>query len=458
MLLLVKPYFESHVITPVIGLGYISSYLKANGFEVKIIDAVKENISNDTIVEYANKIKPEAIGISVLSLYTKEAFDLSRKLKAYGHKVIIGGVHPTYEPYKTLTDSKCDYVIAGEGELPFLALAKNNYENNNIKGVYSLDNLKNENQKFEIAESIQDLDSIPFPDWEQINPYTYPIAPHGVVVKKPPVAGIMASRGCPYSCMFCSSSNLYRKSVRFRSPKNVVDEMEYLNKKFNVKEIQFLDDNLTLKKDYVLSICQQIIDRKLKIHWSCPNGIRADRFDEEIAAKMKKSGCYLLTFGVESADNTVLTKMKKNESIETIENAINIAHRHKFITTGNFILGFPCDNINTINKTIRFAENSKLDLAQFAIFRLLPGSELYNRIVKNNPDIKIDDSCSSFAGVEYIPESLKDYSLIDLQGKAFRHFYLKPHRFLNSFKFIHLNQIKYLFMRLKEYHFFKLFR
>ena len=454
MLLLIKPKFNSHIITPVIGLGYIASYLKKNGFDVKIIDALKENLSNDDIVKLANELKPEAIGVSVLSLYTEEAYDLSHKLKDCGFKVIIGGIHPTYEPYNTLIDSKCDYVIVGEGENAFLDLAKNNYVNNNIKGVYSLDNLTSREQPFECAEFVENLDSIPFPDWEQINPHSYPLAPHGVIVKKPPVGIVMASRGCPYSCIFCSSSNLFGKKVRFRSPENVVDEIEYLYKNFNIKEFQFIDDNLTLKKDYVLSICKQIIERKIKIHWSCPNGIRADRFDDEIADLMKKAGCYLLTFGIESADNDVLKTIKKNETIETIENAINISAKHKFITTGNFILGLPGDNKQTVQKTVDFAVKSKLNLAQFSVLRLLPGSELYKKIMKD----KFQNTCvSSFTQVDYVPENLDKQYLIKMQGTAFRKFYLAPKRVLNFFKYVHFSQLKYLLLRLKEYHFFKFF-
>ena len=455
MLLLIKPKVNSHIITPHIGLGYISSYLKSYGFDVKIIDATKENIDDDELLEYINKTKPEAIGISVLSFYTKEAFGLSIKLKEAGYKVIIGGVHATFSPYETLVDSKCDYVIVGEGEISFLKLAQNNYVNNNIKGVYSLDNLKSEDQPFEKSEVVKDLDSLPFPDWEQMNPHTYPFAPHGVIVKSSPAASIMASRGCPYGCTFCCSSRLYDRTVRFRSPKNVVDEIEYLYKKFNIKEFKFIDDNLTLKKDYVISICKQIIDRNLKIYWSCPNGIRADKFDDEIADLMKKAGCYLLTFGVESADNRVLKEIKKCETIETIDKAIDIANKHKIITTGNFIIGFPFDDIESINKTIDYAVKSKLDFAHFSIFRLLPGCELYSQIKPNNKDFQFDKSSASLAGVDYISEKLQSYNLPYLQGKAFRNFYLKPRRIFKFFRHIHFMQLGYLIKRVMEYHFFK---
>ena len=452
MLLLIKPYFKTHLIAPVIGLGYIASYLKSKGYEVEILDALRLNMDINDVIQYANKIKPEAIGISVLSLYSKEAFILSRKLKENGHKIIIGGVHATFAPYETLIESNCDYVIAGEGEIAMYMLAKNNYTNNNIKGVYSLQNLKNFEETYEYADEIENLDELPFPDWKQIDPRLYPIAPQGVIVKKTPVGIIMSSRGCPYSCTFCSSCNLFKKKLRFRSAKNVIDEIEYLHNFFNVKEFQFIDDNLTLNKDFILSLCKEIKNRNLNICWSCPTGIRADKFDEEIASAMIDAGCYLITFGIESSDNELLNKIKKRENIEVISAAIKIAKKTGIMIVGNFILGLPGETEHSINKTINYAVNSDLDFAQFAILRLLPGSELYKTYMDNKD---LTYSVSSFSQVDYIPDSLTENKLIELQGKAFRKFYFSKMRMFKAIKFIHFAQIKYLIFRLFEYHFFK---
>ncbi|MDO9577106.1 MAG: radical SAM protein [Candidatus Cloacimonadales bacterium] len=448
-IILIRPRYKSHLITPPLGLGYLSSYLQKHGIETIIIDALRDNISNDEVLSKIMVGKPDAVGITCLTAFYNEVVDLSLKFKKQNIKIIIGGVHPTFLPQQTLQESECDFVILGEGEKALLKLLQNGLDNAEIPGVYSLADFSQDDLEIVKAERIENLDELPFPDWEQIDPNSYPPAPHGALIKHYPVAPITTTRGCPYSCTFCASPGFYNRQIRFRSPENVIEEIKFLIKNFGVKEIHFEDDNLTLKRDHIEKICQLMIKNNIKISWACPNGIRADAVYESLIKLMKKSGCYLIAFGVESADPQILENIGKHESIETIENSINMAYRARLSCQGFFIFGLPGETKETLEKTINFAKKSKLDRAQFIILDVLPGSKLWNDLQgKFEPNWHKN----SYKEPEWIPEGVTKKMLLQSQAKAFREFYFtSPLRFLKLTLLIRPKQIKYLLQRLFDY-------
>lgn len=447
-IILVRPYYDSHIITPPIGVGYLASYLKKYGHEAIIIDALRDQMKNNELIEKIKLEKPDAVGITCLTAFYSQVVELSKMLKENEIKCFIGGVHPTFLPYLTLVDSNADFVICGEGEKALLELVENNFVNNGIQGVYSKENLLDENQKTEKAIGVENLDEIPFPDWEQIAPKLYPLAPHGVIVKNYPIGVITSSRGCPYECLFCASPGFYDRKIRLRSPENVLDEIEYLVKNFGVKEIHFEDDNLTLNREHIEKICNLMLERKLEISWACPNGIRADKFDEDLAKLMKKSGCHYFSFGIESANPEILTNIKKRETLETIEKAIKIADKAGMVCNGFFIFGLPGETKESINETINFAIRSKLSRAQFLILDVLPGSELWSSL---KDKFKPNWNKNSYKEPEWLPEGISGEYLMDVQTKAFKTFYYRPTILYKLIKFIKLNQIKFLIKRMFDY-------
>ena len=368
-------------------------------------------------------------------------------------RVIIGGVHPTFLPFRTLSDSGCDFVICGEGEIPLSRLIKNNFNPKGIKGVYHQGNLKSENQKTEFAEIVQNIDDLPFPDWEQMDPRKYDKAHHGLLVRHFPIGVVIATRGCPYGCTFCSSPNFCKRHIRFRSPGNIVDEIEYLVKTFKVREIHFEDDNLTLKRDHTERLCRLIIDRGLKISWACPNGIRADKVDRELIKLMKRSGCYYFSFGVESASLEILKNIKKKISLDVIEKSISIANREGISTQGFFVFGLPGETKETIEQTIEFAGKTKLSRAQFAILDVLPGSELWDTL---KGEFEPNWAKNSYKEPEWIPQGLTKQDLLDAQSRAMRKFYFRPRIFFKLIRHLRINQVFILFKRLKEQRVFKI--
>jgi len=451
-IVLVRPNYNSHIITPPLGLGYLSSYLKISGIETVIIDGLRERLELRRMVGRILDLKPDAVAITCLTAFYKEVVLLSRELKKNKIATIIGGQHPTFLPYQTLVESQADYVVCGEGEIPLLELVRKNLCNDHIQGVYSLENLKNERQDIMKSQIVENLDELPFPDWAQMNPKSYTQAPHGAAIKGFPIGVMITSRGCPYECTFCASPKFCDRKIRFRTPENVVGEIEYLIKTYKVKEIHFEDDNLTLNVENVKKLCRLLIEKKIKINWACPNGIRADNISPGLIELMKESGCYYFAYGIESVNPQILKNIKKRESIETIERAIEISCGAGISTQGFFIFGLPGETATTIEEDINFAVRSGLSRAQFIILDVLPGSELWDTLRgKFIPNWEKE----SFREPEWLPEGITREQLLAAQSNAFRKFYLRPKIFFQLLKLVRPRQIFYLIKRLKVYRLFK---
>lgn len=449
---LIRPNYKSHIITPPLGIGYLASSLKKHGIKVKIIDALKENLNHQAVLERVINFKADAVGITCLTAFYDEVVSLSKAVKEKNLRVIIGGVHPTFLPYQTLVDSQADYVVCGEGEIAFVKLAKMKFVNRNIQGVYCRKDLEKGKPVIK-AETITNLNDLPFPDWRQLDPTTYPKAPHGAVAKGFPIGVIMTTRGCPYQCTFCASRRFYDSKIRYRTPENVVKEIKFLIKNFGIKEVHFEDDNLTLKREHIEKICQLIIKNNLKISWACPNGIRADRVDEKLIKLMKKSGCYFFAFGVESANPRILENIKKLETINVVKRSIEAAHKVGIECQGFFIFGLPGETAKTIRESINFAKKSKLTRAHFMILDILPGSELWDKLKGQfTPNWRKN----SYKEPEWLPKGLTKKQLMDAQSKAIREFYFRPSVFFRLVKSIKPQQIKFVIDRIKDYRIFKI--
>lgn len=441
---LVKPNYHAHLITPPLGIGYVSSFLKSKGYEVIIVDGLNRNLNDEQIIKEVETC--ELVGLSVLSAYYLRAKELSEKLKAAGKIVVWGGVHATVMPDHVLKETKADYVVCGEGEMTaweLIQALENNHDTEGIPGLYS-----RSTQRFIPREFIQDLDSLPFPDWAALDPRTYQKAPHGALIKNFPVAPITSTRGCPYECTFCVSPKMWRRSIRFRSPKNVVDEIEYLAKEFGIKEIHFEDDNFTLKREHAATVCEEIMRRHLKISFTTPNGIRADKVDEDLLLLMKKAGCYFVGFGIESGNQYIIDNIKKHEKLEIVEKAIRLAHKVGLMTQGFFIFGLPGETKDSIKQTIKFAKSVPLDRAQFLLLDLIPGSELWEQ---HKNEIVYDYTKKSFQDTTWVPPTISEQDLKAAQPTAFREFFFRPRQIWSIVKYFKPSQLKFVLRRLKDF-------
>ncbi|MFC1646381.1 B12-binding domain-containing radical SAM protein [Candidatus Omnitrophota bacterium] len=459
---LVNPYFTSHIIIPPLGLGYLSSYIKKKQPDVKIsiIDCLRDNIKNERLSRMIEQEKPDLVGLTTYSLFFDSVKDIIRKIKAYesGIKIVIGGPHVSALPEFSLKDTNGDFAIFGEGEETFSELVRTLQDRENdfsaVKGL-CYRNQENNIVKNNQRPLLKEINSLAWPDWQQINPNDYPPAPHGGVYKRFPVAPIMTTRGCPYQCKFCGSHSIWGNEIRFRSKDDVVDEIEFLVNKYGVREFHFEDDNFTFSKEHSISICEEIIKRNLNIVWTCPNGVRIDAIDDDVLQVMKKSGCYLLAFGLESGSQEILNKMNKHLDKSIVYDVLKKVQNCGIETWGAFIIGLPGENKKTVNETLNFAKKLPLDRAQFCKFMPIPGTELFEPWLKQQNIENLGDVCwgdlSFFGKSVFDIEDFDKEELTKIHTKAFLSFYGRGSVFLKMIQKVRPHQLGFMAKRLREY-------
>ncbi|RJQ56205.1 MAG: radical SAM protein [Nitrospiraceae bacterium] len=417
-------------ITPNLGLGYLATSLRNNGFEVEIWDGVKKNMTKRGLEERLKKRDYDVAGFQVYTRSVKETQEGLEKVKALDSRIVtvVGGPHPSGDPEGSLTHLKTDYAFRGEAEIGLSQLLKKitGKVNEPFENINNLIWKSNGKIICNPLQPIENLDVVGIPAWDMINPNDYPYAPIGAFSKKMPLTSISTTRGCPYHCTFCANNTIMGRKVRARSTEIVLAEMDLLYNKYGVREFQIIDDNFTSKKALTLGVCEGIINRGWDIGLSFPNGVRLSTLDEEILHLLEKAGCYSLGLGIESGSPRTLKNMKKAQSVDEIKEKVNLIHNVTRIrTTGFFIIGYPTEEKEDILQTINLSKELPIDRAQFTICLPVPGSEMTEQMIKAGKLKDVDFSDISFQNIVHIPEKMTLKELRRYRMKAYMEFYLR---------------------------------
>lgn len=396
-------------VNPPLSLMYLASYCKSKNIQVEFLDAVIEapNTINQirdlkyrglSFEDILSKISNDTDLIGITNLFSS-SYLVVRELITFikKHKkvpIAIGGANPSAIPEYVLKDSQADFVIISEGEQTIVDVLHALHGKKSIKDIdglaYKVKNKVIINPK---TKFIEDLDSLPYPDRDFVHPKRYSILKEGHGGTKYIWTSILSSRGCPFSCRFCTS-NLWKRKWRYRSAKDVLDEIELCVRKYNVQEIHFEDENLTLNKKRIIEICKGIIDRKLDIIWQPANGIRAGVTDKEILKFMKKSGCSYIVVAPESGSEKVLKEIiNKEQDLQKVSRCVKDAISLCIKTGAYFIIGLPGETIKDVKKTIQYATKlARIGLDEIVLspFTPLPGSELFDELVSKGK-VKLND-------------------------------------------------------------------
>src|SRR3989344_458260 len=370
---------EATMILPPLGLAYIAGYLRHKEIPTQILDLAAMRFTDEQEKEAIRQSDAEFVAIAATTNTILEAYALAKKAKEVlrNCKVAVGGPHPTMMPERTLQEfPEIDYCIVSEAEETMFELAQGK-KDKDILGISYRD--KKGNIKVNMPRPlIQNLDKLPFParDLLPLEKYWTP------GVRRYPFATIMTSRGCPYSCTFCSNFRTQGKQFRYRSPENVLAEIDFLVKNYGVKELNILDDNFTFMPKRVEEICDGLIKRNYDLELKTGNGIRADRVTLELLKKMKQAGFYLVAFGIESGNPEILKKMRKGETKEHIINAVKWSKEAGLLTEGFFMFGNEGEGRKEMLDTIQFAKELDLNFAQFQVYTPVPGSPYYDKLMK----------------------------------------------------------------------------
>ena len=348
-------------------------------------------LSDQTIAQRVKQWNPDVVIMEIpFSGWSTTAFSVIHAVKSVNKKIVtvLMGQHPSARAETCLSDPDVDFVVVGEPENTVFelveALESGKQDFSDIDGLVFLQNGKPTHTKPRAI--IADLDSLPFPARHLL-----PMKVYNEAVKENPLRGeiskawtiMTTSRGCPYSCVFCTNFIVWGRQWRGRSPKNVVDELESVIKIYGVKQVDFYDENMTLDKKRMADICDQIVKRGLHIEWFTPNGIRADTLDETLLRKMKRAGCKKIRVAPESGVQRVVNDViGKSLDLKAVERAVTLCKKVGIKVGCFFVLGLIGETKADIEETIKFAYKLRslgADSLIFSIAMPIYGTALYEQ-------------------------------------------------------------------------------
>lgn len=402
---------------PCFSLLYLSPYLKEEKNKVFYLEGYFYDIPD--ILKYIGNKKIEVVCITILTPHWDRVKLIVAQIKKFYPSIfiVVGGWHVKLLQENCLKECKeIDVGVYVDGEFIIkrvIEALKEKRKLDKIKGI--IFRKGNKVIKNLPPPPIKNLDLIHFPDRSLINWKLY--IPSPLHHKKFPSTAIFGSRGCPYNCIFCHTE----KNVRMRSAKNIVDEIEECVKKYNLKDFVFYDDIFTLNQKRAEEVCDEIIKRKLKITWRA-NG-RADIVNKRLLRKMRKAGCWLILYGIESGVQKNLDILQKNLTLSQIKEAIKLTKKYGIKTLGTFIFGIPTETLREGLETIKFACTLDLDYANFFFLTPYFGTKLYEMVDRYGKIIK--NAKFDLTSISFIPNTMTEKQLKLLCNFAFKKFYFR---------------------------------
>jgi len=400
---LVSRYAVAAPLTPPLGLAYLAAAVREAGHHVQVVDGVGEGLQkprlwkNSTLLrgltfeEIAGRIQPEPDVIGISCMYSCEwpyAHQLVRILKRAwpGSLLVGGGEHFTAIPEKSL--ESCPELAAcvlGEGEVTFLELLERVSSSASLDEVSGLVYRGREGaiKRNGPRGRIRNVDDIPWPAWDLIPLESYLSLNLGLATLHGRSMPMLATRGCPFQCGFCSNVYMWTPLWIPRNPSLVLDEFEFYMKRYGVTDIQFFDPNTIIDKKWILAFADEIIRRNLKISWQIPIGTRPEAVDREVARALAASGCFTMGFAPESGSPQTLRRIHKTVNIARMKRSMRDCLREGLKVKCNIMLGFPGETRRDVWKTFKLIlEMSWLGVHDTSVypFSPYPGTALFERL------------------------------------------------------------------------------
>jgi anaerobic magnesium-protoporphyrin IX monomethyl ester cyclase len=421
---------------PALGPLYCASALEAAGHTAAIIDMDALRLSEQDVYTRLAALQPAAVGFSCVTPTVNQAFRIAAQVKKRFPKVttILGGIHATIDPGGAIAREGIDIVVVGEAEQTIVELATT-LENGGkdialVQGIY----YKEDGcvRQTPPRQLVTDLDAVAFPAFHllgDLKSYS-PADAHQL-----PAMPIFTSRGCPGTCTYCCTKQIFGRRFRMRSVENIVAEILMLIERYGVREIHFLDDTITTHRKRLLDLCAELARRRFPVRYELGNGMRADMADEEVLRALRSIGLENIGFGVESGNEEILRVIKKGITKDQVRSAMARAKAIGFETWCFFILGLPQETPETIKQTIDFAIELDPDFAKFLILKPFPGSEAFDQLKEQNLIETFDwDQYGVYTPpVHHLP-TLSRHDILRWQKVAFRRFYLRPSKIARHFR------------------------
>ena len=413
----------STITQPPLGLAYLGAVALEAGHQVEIVDAVGEDIGrfedwaeNDkfilqgvSITDVVARINPETDFIGITCMFT-HSWPMVRQLinhvrKNFPEKLFFGGgEHITSMHELVMRESPLDGCVLGEGEETLLEILNAGADRGKWTDIKGFCFRSPDDGSLVInprRDRIRALDEIPWPNWDLMNPMNYLKSKVYIGPRTGRTMPMLATRGCPYQCTFCSSSSMWTTRYWTRSPKDVVDEMVYYYKKYDATDFQFQDLTAIIKKKWIVAFCQELISRNLNISWQIPVGTRSEAIDQEVADLLIKSGCNYIQYAPESGSTRILQVIKKKVNLDNLMASVMATLGSNMQVCVLLIIGFPDETPEDIADTFRFIRKLALKgVHEIAVSCLvpLPGTAIFNDLKKDGYIVLNDDYCYWMSG------------------------------------------------------------
>lgn len=418
-----------------IGLTMVGAMAERLNHEVEILDLAlekNERAADERLETRLREKKYDLVGLTAMTVEYESAVRAAQRVKQFDPSipVVFGGQHATIKAEEVLSQGFCDYVVKGEGEIIFSEFISALARGGSLESVKGLSFKRNgELVRTPDQDPILDLDGLPWPAYHLLEVERYfEAASARSATKHKRCMQVFTSRGCPWRCTYCH--DLFGKSFRARSPENVLGELKLLYDRWGIREFMVEDDIFNLDIERAKKIFDLVKKNYLDVYFQFGNGLRLERFDEELVRKMAEGGTHFVCIAIESASPRIQKMIKKNLKLDKCAQTLSWMRKYKIRTLGFFMLGFPTETREEIEETIRYASQLDLDEALFSIATPYPGTELNQQVMSMN---LYDPDLVSRGGEEFqmIKTEQFDYKMLrQYQRKAYRAFFLSKLRYL----------------------------
>lgn len=410
---------------PGMGVLMLAAVARQRGYRVHLIDAKGQGTALDEVCRRIEALRPDYLGLSATTISVTNAARVAERVKRAlpGAVTILGGAHVSAVPERTLRAFPgIDYGISGEGEVALFALLERLERGapvDDLPGVaHRQGGLVIANPR---APYIDDLDSLPAPAWDLLPDFPHRFQPSLFGYPRTPVATLITSRGCPFTCVFCDRSTSGRKG-RLHGVETVVALCRELAGR-GARHILFLDDLFTVRKQRVVDLCHALIAADLDLTWSCNS--HPNLLDLPTLRLMRRAGCWQIAYGIESGSQRVLDTVKREVRIPRMRETLRLTRQAGIRTKGYLMLGHPTETGESLRETEAFLRVAELDLCQITKFTPYPGTPAYPTIHQHG-DFDEDWERMNAMQFVFVPRGLTPADLEHAFDRCYRAFYSRP--------------------------------
>lgn len=410
-------------VLPSLGILSIASMLRKE-HEVAVLDC--QFHTYDSAAKEMRRFCPDLVALSATTPWIQPALIVTHVAKNMGALTVLGGPHPTVNPDYCLADSAVDAVVLGEAEetmVEFCRAVEQGRALSEIRGIAFQKNGRT--ARTTPRPVIPDLDALPMHAWDLVPVKRYMTS--AVSRKSRESISLIASRGCPWNCSFCSKT-VFGRRFRVRSPRLIIEEMRHLHERYGKRDFLFRDDVFTFPRKRIKGFCRLLIKERLDVEWCCET--RADLVERNLIDLMKKAGCYQIGIGAESGNDGVLKRINKQITVSTIIKAVQLIKGAGLRSNASFIIGFPGETEREVLDTVRLATTLPLDHSIIQFFNPLPGAAIYDEAMRGGSQLGREKSSyiGRLRGIDYVPDTLNFEFLLSTYEHAYRQINWHPKR------------------------------